>query len=110
MISAASAQIEAVGGQHLKTTIIKNGEPTVVPNYATVQGILLGAIASFVIFITIIGPEFVSLLFPHRDCGSLNFAFPGAETMDLTLRNRIPRSRRAAQRRASHMMKRSIQD
>jgi SHS family lactate transporter-like MFS transporter len=57
MISAASAQIEAVGGQHLKTTIIENGKRTVVPDYATVQGILLGAIATFVIFITIIGPE-----------------------------------------------------
>ena len=65
MISAASAQIEALGGQHLKTTIIKDGKPTVVPDYATVQGILLGAIATFVIFITIIGPECVSCLFPH---------------------------------------------
>ncbi|KAH9954960.1 MFS general substrate transporter [Russula dissimulans] len=57
MISAASAQIEAIGGNHLKTTIIKNGRPTVVPDYATVQGILLGAISAFVIFITVIGPE-----------------------------------------------------
>jgi SHS family lactate transporter-like MFS transporter len=57
MISAASAQIEAVGGQHLKTTIIKDGKPTVVPDYGKVQGILLGAIATFVIFITVIGPE-----------------------------------------------------
>jgi len=57
MISAASAQIEAVGGQHLKTTIIKNGKPTVVPDYAKVQGMLLGGIATFVIFITVIGPE-----------------------------------------------------
>lgn len=62
MISAASAQIEAVGGQHLKTTIIKDGKPTVVPDYGTVQGILLGSIATFVIFITAIGPECVSLL------------------------------------------------
>jgi MFS transporter, SHS family, lactate transporter len=60
MISAASAQIEAIGGNHLKTTIIKNGRPTVVPDYATVQGILLGAISAFVIFITVIGPECVS--------------------------------------------------
>ncbi|KAI0299688.1 MFS general substrate transporter [Multifurca ochricompacta] len=57
MISSASAQIEAIGGNHLKTTINKNGKATVVPDYATVQGILLGAIATFVIFITIIGPE-----------------------------------------------------
>jgi hypothetical protein len=59
MISAASAQIEAIGGDHMKITIIQNGKPKVVPDYAKVQGILLGAIASFVIFITIIGPECV---------------------------------------------------
>ncbi|KAH9985062.1 MFS general substrate transporter [Russula compacta] len=57
MISSASAQMEAIGGDHLKVTIIKDGKPTKVPDYATVQGILLGGIASFVIFITIIGPE-----------------------------------------------------
>lgn len=59
MISAASAQIEAIGGDNIKITIIKNGKPEVVPDYAKVQGILLGAIAAFVIFITIIGPECV---------------------------------------------------
>ncbi|KAI9448813.1 carboxylic acid transporter [Lactarius psammicola] len=57
MISSASAQIEAVGGAHLKKTVVRNGKVEVVPDYATVQGILLGAIAAFVIFITIIGPE-----------------------------------------------------
>jgi len=57
MISAASAQIEAIGGDHLKTTIVLNGQRKVVPDYATVQGILLGAISVFVIFITVIGPE-----------------------------------------------------
>ncbi|KAF9474415.1 MFS general substrate transporter [Pholiota conissans] len=57
MVSSASAQIEATGGDNLKTTIIVNGKPTVVPNYATVQGILIGVVSAFVIFITIIGPE-----------------------------------------------------
>jgi SHS family lactate transporter-like MFS transporter len=57
MISSASAQIEAVGGDHLKTTIKIDGKSTVVPDYATVQGILLGTIVVFVICITIIGPE-----------------------------------------------------
>ncbi|KAF5335377.1 hypothetical protein D9611_011749 [Ephemerocybe angulata] len=57
MISSASAQIEATGGENLKTTILKNGVPTVVPDYATVQGILIGCVAAFVIFITIVGPE-----------------------------------------------------
>jgi SHS family lactate transporter-like MFS transporter len=53
MVSSASAQIEATGGAHLKTTL--NGK--VVPDYAKVQGILLGVVAAFVLFVTIIGPE-----------------------------------------------------
>ncbi|KAJ7048046.1 MFS general substrate transporter [Mycena amicta] len=53
MVSSASAQIEATGGDHLKTTL--NG--TIVPDYAKVQGIFIGCIAAFVIFITVIGPE-----------------------------------------------------
>ncbi|KAJ8518320.1 hypothetical protein ONZ45_g4591 [Pleurotus djamor] len=57
MVSSASAQIEATGGENLRTTIIKDGVPTDVPDYATVQGILIGVVAAFVIFITIIGPE-----------------------------------------------------
>ncbi|KAH8992587.1 MFS general substrate transporter [Lactarius hatsudake] len=57
MISSASAQIEAVGGSHLKKTVVRDGVVTEVPDYATVQGILLGAIATFVIIITTIGPE-----------------------------------------------------
>ncbi|KAH9016908.1 MFS general substrate transporter [Lactarius pseudohatsudake] len=57
MISSASAQIEAVGGSHMKTTVVREGRVEEVPDYATVQGILLGAIATFVIIITIIGPE-----------------------------------------------------
>jgi MFS transporter, SHS family, lactate transporter len=59
MISAASAQIEATGGDHLKTTIIKDGKRTVVPDYARVQGILIGTVAAYIIFLTIIGPECV---------------------------------------------------
>jgi SHS family lactate transporter-like MFS transporter len=84
MISAASAQIEAIGGDSMKITIIKNGKPEVVPDYAKVQGILLGAIAAFVIFITVIGPECVFVpissfrtwehlfvpFFSHRNHGS----------------------------------------
>ncbi|KAH9053969.1 MFS general substrate transporter [Lactarius deliciosus] len=57
MISSASAQIEAIGGSHLKTTVVREGRVVEVPDYATVQGILLGAIATFVIIITTIGPE-----------------------------------------------------
>lgn len=92
MISAASAQIEAVGGDNMKITIIKNGKPEVVPDYAKVQGILLGAIATFVIFITIIGPEcvFVAISF-FRSWEHLLYLCPfffRTETMVLTLRRR----------------------
>jgi len=64
-----------VAGEHWKTTIITDGKPTLVPDYAKVhfylaprlclnlltyhqvQGLLIGVVAAFVIFITIIGPE-----------------------------------------------------
>jgi MFS transporter, SHS family, lactate transporter len=62
MISSASAQIEATGGDHLKTTVIKAGKRVVVPDYATVQGILIGTVAAYIIFLVIIGPEYVSFL------------------------------------------------
>ncbi|KAG0708458.1 carboxylic acid transporter protein [Suillus ampliporus] len=57
MISAASSQIEATGGDNMKTTIMKNGVLTVVPDYATVQAIFIGVVAAFVVVITIVGPE-----------------------------------------------------
>lgn len=58
MVSSASAQIEATGAANLHTTVIdKNGQPKVVSDYATVQGILIGVVAAFVLIITIIGPE-----------------------------------------------------
>ncbi|PSR70959.1 hypothetical protein PHLCEN_2v13181 [Hermanssonia centrifuga] len=55
MVSSASAQIEATGGDNLQTTL--PGQTTPVPDYATVQGILIGVVSAFVLFITIIGPE-----------------------------------------------------
>ncbi|KAF5384477.1 hypothetical protein D9757_006451 [Collybiopsis confluens] len=63
MVSSASAQIEATGGENIKTTItvpVSDTNPTgqkVVPNYGTVQGILIGCVAAFTIIITIFGPE-----------------------------------------------------
>ncbi|KAJ6526061.1 hypothetical protein B0H19DRAFT_1338996 [Mycena capillaripes] len=51
MISSAVAQIEATGGDRLKTVL--NGN--VIPDYRKVQGILIGAVAAFLILITIIG-------------------------------------------------------
>ncbi|KAL0961273.1 hypothetical protein HGRIS_006235 [Hohenbuehelia grisea] len=67
MVSSASAQIEATGGDNLRTTIIKDGQPTDVPDYATVQGILIGVVAAFVLIVTILGPENHGLHFEkHR--------------------------------------------
>ncbi|KAH9841795.1 carboxylic acid transporter [Rhodofomes roseus] len=57
MVSSASAQIETTGGKNLKTTIFQNGAYQTVADYATVQGILLGVVAAFVVLCTIIGPE-----------------------------------------------------
>jgi len=53
MVSSASAQIEATGGEHQK--IILNGKPTA--DYATVQGIFIGVVCAFTLLMTIIGPE-----------------------------------------------------
>jgi len=80
MVSSASSQIEATGGNHLKTTIIKDGKPTVVQDYATVQGILLGVVAAFTLFMTIIGPECVllSLFYPVHMLTRLVFRNHGA--------------------------------
>ena len=62
MISSASSQIEAVGGDHMKTTIVKDGKRTVVPDYARVQGILIGTVAAYILLLIVIGPECVH---PH---------------------------------------------
>jgi len=53
MVSSASSQIEATGGDHLKTVV----DGKVVPNYAKVQAILLGSVAAFTFIIIAIGPE-----------------------------------------------------
>lgn len=57
MISAASAQIEAIGGNTLRTTITVNGKTKDEPDYATVQGSLIGVVAAYLITVTILGPE-----------------------------------------------------
>ncbi|KAF9049224.1 carboxylic acid transporter protein [Hymenopellis radicata] len=58
MVSSASAQIEAVGGEHQRTTIThKNGVVENIPDYAKVQGILIGVVAAYVLIVTILGPE-----------------------------------------------------
>ncbi|KAL0581886.1 hypothetical protein V5O48_000115 [Marasmius crinis-equi] len=59
MVSSASAQIEATGGEHQRTTIIdrETGKPKDAPDYATVQGILIGVVAAYLLVVTILGPE-----------------------------------------------------
>ncbi|KAF8644377.1 hypothetical protein AX16_008502 [Volvariella volvacea WC 439] len=57
MVSSAASQIEATGGDNLKTTITIDGEEKVVPDYATVQGILIGVVAAFIVIVTVLGPE-----------------------------------------------------
>ncbi|KAJ3928609.1 MAG: carboxylic acid transporter [Lentinula lateritia] len=63
MASSASAQIEAIGGNNLKTTISVPDSMTnptgqeVVPDYGRVQGILIGCVAAFTIIVTAVGPE-----------------------------------------------------
>lgn len=57
MVSSASAQIEATAGGNIQTTIIEHGVPTRVADYATVQGILIGVVAAYVVVVTILGPE-----------------------------------------------------
>jgi len=53
MVSSSSARIEAVGGQNLRTTV--NGVD--VPDYAKVQGILIGVVAAFIVVVVLFGPE-----------------------------------------------------
>ncbi|KAG8679425.1 hypothetical protein FRC12_022849, partial [Ceratobasidium sp. 428] len=53
MVSSASAQIEATGGEHLKATV----QGQIVPDYAKVQGIFLGVVSAYLIIVTIFGPE-----------------------------------------------------
>jgi len=57
MVSSASAQIEATGGEHSRTTIQGPNGPEDVPNYAQVQGIFIGVVAAYLIVMTLIGPE-----------------------------------------------------
>ncbi|KZT62269.1 MFS general substrate transporter [Calocera cornea HHB12733] len=65
MVSSASAQIEATGGEHQRT--ILNGQDA--PDYAKVQGIFLGVVAAFVIFMTLIGAENHSSEFEKHKLG-----------------------------------------
>jgi len=57
MVSSASAQIEATGGEHFRTTIPGPNGPKDVPNYALVQGIFIGVVAAYVITLALVGPE-----------------------------------------------------
>ncbi|KAF9458790.1 carboxylic acid transporter [Collybia nuda] len=63
MASAAASQIEAKGGENLRTTVVKDGKVTNVPDYAKVQGILIGAVVVYLIIVVVFGPENHSLHF-----------------------------------------------
>ena len=63
MVSSASAQIEATGGDQLKITIFRGGQPMVVADYAKVQGILIGVVAAWIVVTTLLGPECVIFLY-----------------------------------------------
>lgn len=51
MASSAAAQIEATAGDHIK---LADG---VTPDYATIQGILIGAVIAWMLVFVILGPE-----------------------------------------------------
>ncbi|KIJ54140.1 hypothetical protein M422DRAFT_221672 [Sphaerobolus stellatus SS14] len=53
MVSSSSARIEAVGGDNLRTTVHGMN----VPDYAKVQGILIGVVTAFVVIVVFLGPE-----------------------------------------------------
>jgi len=58
MVSSASAQIEARGGDNIRIiTLQPDGTVENVPDYGTVQGIFMGAVAAFVLIVTFLGPE-----------------------------------------------------
>lgn len=53
MVAAASAQIEATAGEHVRTTI----RGADVPDYGKVEGIFAGVAAAFTLVLTVLGPE-----------------------------------------------------
>jgi|SRR6267142_3802255 len=96
MISSASAQIEATGGDHLKTTIVVDGKSTIVPDYARVQGILIGTVSIYIILLAIVGPEcVVPLLAASTATLSFELMFDVyVETAERTLSNKASPFRR----------------
>ncbi|KAF8588586.1 MFS general substrate transporter [Ramaria rubella] len=53
MVSSSSARIEAVGAENLHTVV----DGKIVPDYAKVQGILIGVVTAFVVIVILLGPE-----------------------------------------------------
>ncbi|EJD45664.1 MFS general substrate transporter [Auricularia subglabra TFB-10046 SS5] len=53
MVAAASAQIEATAGEHVRMTI----RGAYVPDYGKVEGIFVGIAAAFTLVLTVLGPE-----------------------------------------------------
>jgi SHS family lactate transporter-like MFS transporter len=108
MVSSASAQIEATGGENIKTTIpvaVSSKFPTgreTVPNYATVQGILIGVVAAFVLVVTLFGPEKHGSQFEkHRAAFEDGGGDDEAVMDDEVLANSSPREKGDVEARAS---------
>jgi SHS family lactate transporter-like MFS transporter len=57
MISSASVGIERVAEERFKTTIVRDGQSTIVPDYTKIQEIFIGLVALVVVVITLLGPE-----------------------------------------------------
>ena len=51
------------GGDNLRTTVTVDGVTKDVPDYASVQGILIGVVVAYVFILTLLGPEYVAVSF-----------------------------------------------
>ncbi len=53
--------VKPAGGDNLKTTIIEDGKPMVVQDYAKVQAIFIGCIVAYTLVLIVMGPEYETL-------------------------------------------------
>ncbi|KIK05294.1 hypothetical protein K443DRAFT_91645, partial [Laccaria amethystina LaAM-08-1] len=57
-----------VAEERFKTTIVRDGQSTIVPDYTKIQEIFIGLVALVVVVITLLGPEYVYIsIFMWRD-------------------------------------------
>ena len=72
MVSSAAAQIEARGGENIKLP------GTNIPDYATIQGILIGCVIAWMILCIILGPEAQGA---HFESAKVSFQHGAGETV-----------------------------